>query len=92
MEALTIPGWAVFVIVLFSGAIISWAVWATISIFRNDTNIRLNEQNDINFRKTISEDITELKNDFKNLSANILNLFGQEINLLKQALTRKENQ
>jgi len=90
MEPLTIPGWAVFVIVLCSGAIISWAVWATISIFKNDTNIRLNEQNDINFRKTISEDITELKNDFKSLSANILNLFGQEISLLKQALSKRE--
>ena len=83
MNDIILPGWVAFIIV---PAVISWMVWVTMNTFANKTDIKINSENDSSFRDEIRKDVQEIKADFKSLTNTILNLFGQEISLLKQNL------
>jgi hypothetical protein len=83
MNDIIVPGWVAFLII---PGVISWMVWITLNTFANKSDIRINNENDIAFRNEIRQDILEIKQNFQSLSNTILNLFGQEISLLKQNL------
>lgn len=83
MNDIVVPGWVAFLII---PGVISWMVWITLNTFSNKSDIRINNENDIAFRNEIRQDILEIKQNFQSLSNTILNLFGQEISLLKQNL------
>lgn len=94
MGPVVLPQWVVFFICTFGAFIIGWAVWATVSIFKTQSDQRLNDERDINFRTAIGEkigdikaDMNEIKTDFKNLSAQMVNIFAP---VLKEVLKKND--
>lgn len=80
MADVLVPGW-VFVVLI--PGLAGWIVWVTVNTFKNGSDIKLNEANDISFRAEIREDIKEIKTGFQSLQNSIVSVLGQEITLLK---------
>ena len=86
---LVIPGWFMAI----AGILIAWAVWATLQLFQNKSDIKVNAALDKQFRESIDgkfnkieSDISEVKDnvkeygkDLKELSAQIMQYLIHEI-------------
>ncbi len=83
MKDVLVPGWLV---AIFLPSIIIWMIWVTVNMYKNGTDIKLNEANDISFRAEIRKDVQEIKSSISNLTSTMLGLFGEEISMLKAAL------